>query len=320
MKIGVVTVNYKSAELTKKNIHSLITLDTAHELHIVVVDNDSLDNSVSVISDYIKENNLFDKVEIIASDINGGFAYGCNLGISYHLNKTQPDFYWLLNPDAAALEGSVDELVSALQQNPKVGIAGSRLENTDGSPRNAAFDFHTWKTELSRGFGLAFLDRFFVGNTKTPSDISSTLLYSDWVSGASMMIKRQVVEEIGLMDEQYFLYFEEMDYCLKAYSYGWQCIHVPASRVLHVAGSSSGVNAVNQPEKRRPDYWFDSRRRFFIKNYGRLHALVADFFWLVGFTTWRLRNCIQKKQHKYPPYFLIDSFRNSVFIKGFKID
>lgn len=320
MKIGVVTVNYKSAELTKKNIHSLISLETTHELHIVIVDNYSQDNSVTAITDFIKKNNLSDKAEIIASDINGGFAYGCNLGMTHHLNKIQPDFYWFLNPDAAALDGSVDELVSALQQNSEAGIAGSRLENIDGSPRNAAFTFHSWKTELARGFGLAFIDKFFLDKPPSINDTTTISQQSDWVSGASMMIKRQVVEQIGLMDEEYFLYFEEMDYCLKAHRYGWQCIHVPTSRVLHVAGSSSGVNAVNQPEKRRPVYWFDSRRRFFIKNYGKLYALVADFFWLVGFATWRLRNFIQKKQHKYPPFFLTDSFRNSVFIKGFKID
>lgn len=319
MKIGVVTVNYRSASLTNKNILSLINLETDHEIKIVVVDNFSQDNSITTIKNFIIENDLTEIVELIPSDINGGFAYGCNLGINYHLKKNKSDFYWLLNPDAAALGGAADELVLALQNNPKVGIAGSRLENIDGSARNAAFNFHSWKTELARGFGLYLVDRIFLTKSKFLSGMSSALLQSDWVSGASMMIKRQTVDHIGLMDEAYFLYFEEMDYCMKAHRHGWQCIHVPTSRVLHVAGSSSGVNAVNQPENRRPDYWFDSRRRYFIKNYGKLHAIAADFFWLLGFSTWRIRNFFQKKQHKYPPFFLFDSFRNSVFIKGFKI-
>ena len=100
---------------------------------------------------------------------------------------------------------------------------------------------------------------------------------------------------------------------------GWECWHVPESRVIHFEGSTTGINNAGKKAKRRPAYWFDSRRRYFVKNYGGFYAALADLAWITGFANWRLRNLIQKKPDEHPEHFLRDALANSVFVRGFKI-
>ena len=134
-----------------------------------------------------------------------------------------------------------------------------------------------------------------------------------------MMVRREVFDAIGLLDENYFMYFEEVDFCLQAKKAGWSCWYVPQSRVVHLVGQSSGVTDTRLPPKRRPQYWFDSRRRYFVKNYGWLYAAITDAVWLVSFSLWRLRRAIQRKPDEDPPHVLSDFWLNSVFIKGRQI-
>jgi len=98
----------------------------------------------------------------------------------------------------------------------------------------------------------------------------------DWVAGASILVRREVFDAIGLIDEGYFLYFEEVDFLLRAKRAGFRTFYVPTSRVIHHMGASTGVTDEKQPPRRLPSYWFDSRRRYFLKNHGMAHALLAD--------------------------------------------
>jgi N-acetylglucosaminyl-diphospho-decaprenol L-rhamnosyltransferase len=138
----------------------------------------------------------------------------------------------------------------------------------------------------------------------------------DWLPGASMMIRREVFKSIGLMDEGYFLYYEETDFCLQARRANWSCWYVPQSRVMHIAGQSTGVTDRKAVPRRLPQYWFNSRRRYFTKNHGIFYAALADLAWTVGFVLWRLRRVVQRKPDTDPPKFLEDFLRNSVFLKG----
>ena len=139
----------------------------------------------------------------------------------------------------------------------------------------------------------------------------------DWVTGASMIIRRQVIEAIGPLDEGLYTYFDDNDYCLNAKRAGWETWYVPESRVIHLEGASTGIS--HTQIKRRPEYWFQARRRFFLKNYGALYTALADAAFLSGFAFWRLRRRIQGKPDTDPPHMLADSLRNSVFVTGFKV-
>ena len=131
-----------------------------------------------------------------------------------------------------------------------------------------------------------------------------------------MMIRREVFESIGLMDEEYFLYYEETDFCLQAKRAGWSCWYVPDSRVMHIAGQSTGVTDRNAAPKRLPQYLFDSRRRYFVKNHGFVYAVCTDLVWSLGYTAWSIRRVIQRKPDTDPPYFLADYLRNNVLFKA----
>jgi N-acetylglucosaminyl-diphospho-decaprenol L-rhamnosyltransferase len=114
----------------------------------------------------------------------------------------------------------------------------------------------------------------------------------DWVSGASMMLRREVLEDIGLFDETYFLYFEETDLCIRAHRAGWETWYLPESSVAHVGSVSTGYQDL---EKRTPRYWFDSRRYYYLKNGGPAEFWKANAGFVFGSAVWRLRRLVQQK-------------------------
>ncbi len=137
----------------------------------------------------------------------------------------------------------------------------------------------------------------------------------DWVSGACMIVRHEVFRTIGLLDEGYFLYFEELDFCLRARRQGWPCWYVPQSRVMHIAGQSSGLTAREGRPPRTPEYWFASRRRYFLKHFGLGGATLADLCFGFGFALWRVRRALSRRPDKDPPRHLADFWQNSVVRK-----
>jgi GT2 family glycosyltransferase len=105
------------------------------------------------------------------------------------------------------------------------------------------------------------------------------------------------------------MYYEESDLCLQLARKGWQCWYVPESRVIHLVGRSSGVTSRSGTPRRRPAYWFASRRRYFVKNHGWLYAVLADLAWTGGHAVWRLRRSLQNKPNQDPPRLLTDFLR-----------
>jgi len=316
--VGVSIVNYKTASLTIACLRSLDKERELSDFKVIVVDNDSQDNSFELLSETIIAEGWQDWVNVRQADSNGGFAYGNNIAIREFINETtQPEFILLLNPDTIVHSGAINNLASFMLEHDNAGIAGSRIESTSGQPLHSAFKFHSWITELNRGFCLGLFTKLL--RPWLSSDlISEQTEKTDWVSGASMMIRSSVLQQIGGLDESYFMYYEETDFCINAMRSGWECWYVPNSRVVHYVGKSSGINNTGMT-KRMPTYWFDSRRRYFLKNHGIIHAILADFFWLTGLSSWKLRNLIQRKPDHYPPAFLSDGFRSSVFLKGFSV-
>lgn len=318
-RLLIVIVNYKSAPLT---VNCLRTLESEVKAlpgtHVTVVENDSRDDSLTQIQTAIDAENWQDWVKLIASDYNGGYAYGNNMGIRPALeSENPPQYVLLLNPDTRVHSGALQALLDFMEEHPQAGIAGSSFEDDNGNPWPYAFRFPTILSEVNEGFRIGIitklLNRWIVPRTMEQDKPQQI----DWLPGASMMIRREVFEQVGLMDEGYFLYYEETDFCLQAKRQGWECWYVPESHVTHICGQSTGVTKINNPKKKRlPQYWFDSRRRYFLKNYGLLYTAIADAVWISGFATWRLRRAIQGKPDRDPPKYLSDFIQNSVFFQG----
>ena len=118
------------------------------------------------------------------------------------------------------------------------------------------------------------------------------------------------------LDEGYFLYFEETDFTVRAKRAGWTCWHVPASRVVHLVGQSSGVTIRGERPQRRPAYWFESRRRYFVLNHGRWYAALTDGLVIAAYSVWLVRIVLQRKANPDPPQFLRDFIRHSAIFNG----
>lgn len=322
MKLLVVIVNYKTAGLCEDCLDSLAEeiaqlRDRATELKVVVTDNASGDGSVDRLQNFVDSKGYANWCEIKPLPRNGGFAYGNNGGIRPALKSdSPPDYVLLLNPDTIVRPRAISELVLFMEQRPEVGITGSRLEDPDGTPQRSAFRFPGVLSEFEFALRLGPVSKLLSGKVVAPP-VSDVAVQTDWVAGASMLVRREVFDKAGLMDEHYFMYYEEVDFCKRAAEAGFECWYVPASRVVHLVGQASGVTDAKQARKRRPSYWFESRRRYMLKNLGGVRTMLADSMFMGAFATWRVRRLIQRKPDPDPAKFLTDFASQSVFRRGF---
>jgi hypothetical protein len=309
---AVVIVNYRTAGLVVDCLRSLAPEVAAEPgQRVVVVDNASGDGSVEALEAAIRRNG-WHWAAVKPVDRNGGFAFGNNAAVRELLHEPKPPaFIWLLNPDTIVRPGAATALIDFLTTHPHVGIAGGRLEFPDGNPQTAAFRFPSLLAELEDTIRIGLVSRM-LGRFRVPSPIRDEPHPTDWVNGASMIVRREVFETVGFMDEGFFLYFEETDFCRRANRAGWPIWHVPASRVVHLEGQSTGVTGANLALKPRPTYWFDSRSRYFRKHVGAGFAVVADVIFAVGFGLWRIQRRLRKKPDPDPPGLLRDFVRHAV--------
>jgi GT2 family glycosyltransferase len=319
--VSIIIVNYKTPQLTINCLQSIAQdLSENFSIFVTVADNYSRDGSASIMKAEIERSGWNSWVTVLPLEKNGGFAYGNNRAIEKVFERVHlPDYLWLLNPDTVVHRGACEALVKFFSTHPKVGIVGSRLEEPDGAPQVSAFRDHSVINELLSGFRLGILDAICSRWIVAPNFVSETPHQTDWVSGASFMVRREVFEQTGLFDEKYFMYYEEVDFCLRTRENGWTIWYVPESRVIHFIGGASGISDSGTEENRRPPCWFESRRRFFLKNHGWLTLLVADILGIIGFSIWRVRLVLQRKPDLDPPHFLKDFFRQSFFYKGFRL-
>ena len=302
----IITINYRTADLVIQSLHALAPQKAALEGgQVVIVDNASADGSVEKILAAIQTEDWFSWVRVVPMNHNGGFAFGNNVGFSQALSsENHVDYLLLLNPDCAARPGAIEKLITFMNEHPDVGIAGSRLENANGGIECSAHAFHSPISELVEGARLNLMTRYLSAYEVTPP-LRDEAHRCDWVSGSSMVIRRKVIEDIGVMDEGFFLYFEEVDFFQRAAKAGWQTWYVPESVVMHIEGASTGIKST----ERRPAYWYNSRRRYFLKHYGVTGLIVADLLLSIGRLSFFLRRLLrlgaQGKQQD-PMWFMFD--------------
>jgi hypothetical protein len=267
--VSVVVVSYNTRDLLRacllsiRRSHGADPESRTPEPEIIVVDNGSHDGSCDMVRAE------FPDVRLIESD-NVGFAAGNNKGIAVAHGR----YLLLLNPDTEVLGDALGALTRFMDAHPRVGLAGARLLNPDGSFQHSAFRFPTlWMT---------FFDFFNINhrlinsrlNGRYPATSYTSSFPVDHPLGACMIVRREAIEQVGRMDDGFFMYCEEIDWCLRIKLAGWEVWHVADASIIHHGGRSTG-----QFRQRMFVELHRSRARFFRKHYSAAFCLANR--WLV---------------------------------------
>ena len=306
MRILVVSLNWRTAEMTLRSVRAALRAMQGLDADLVVVDNDSGDGSFETIRDTVMREGL--PVRVIQSGHNGGFGAGNNVGIRAGMaDGGAPDLIYLLNSDAFPAVGAIRALADHMAANPHVGCAGSFIHGEDGAAHMTTFRFPSVASEFEGAIRFGPVSRMLARH-RVPMAVPDCIQSVDWLAGASMMLRREVLDRTGTFDERYFLYFEETDLCLQIARAGFETHYVPASTVMHIGSVSTGMKKWS----RIPTYWLDSRWTYFAKNHGRGYAVAATLAHVMGGLLWRLRRVLQNKPPADPPHFLRDLLQHDL--------
>lgn len=304
-KVLTVILNWRSAAMTLRAIEAARIAMTGIDGAITVVDNDSQDGSFEHLVAAIQAHGWEDgttPVRVIQSGWNGGFGAGNNVGIRAGLpGGARPDYVYILNSDAFPAPDAIRLLLEHLESHPATGFAGSHIHGLDGEPHHTAFRFPSVAGEFEQAARLGPVSRLLRRAVVAPP-LPVVTAQVDWLAGASLMMRQEVLDQIGLFDETFFLYFEETDLCLRAARAGWPTDYVVESRVAHIGSASTGM----KDWRRIPGFWLDSRHYYYVKNHGTAVAVTATLAHLAGGVLWRLRAMVQRRDFIDPPHYLTD--------------
>ncbi len=306
MRLHCITVNYRTPALALRLVGALVPQASQLGSAITVVDNGSGDSSVEILRSGIAT--LRPRIDLRVSERNLGFGAGNNLALRDLLGRSDaPEAIVLMNPDSVPEDDVLEKLLRVLERNPRAGIAGSGILDITGRPHASAFRFPSPLGELETRARLRPVSRA-LHRWRVPLDPGGTARRVDWVSGASCMLRTAMLREVGDFDEAFFLYFEETDLCRRARQAGWETWTVPESQVHHEGAVATGLD---DPSRRRPRFWFDSRRRYFLKHHGRLGLVAANLGWLAGSAISGLRRWLVGAPRRDAPGLVLDFLRFS---------
>jgi hypothetical protein len=272
-KLSIVIVSWNVRALLQRAIRSIKrSWKENGELEIIVVDNHSNDGTVAMVE------TQFPDVRLIANPYNAGFTRGNNQGI----RASRGELILLLNPDTEIKDKALQKMVNYLEIHPDVGLVGPQLLNPDGTRQSSRRRFptipvlfleSTWLQSLAPKRMLA---RYYV---KERSAQETQLV--DWVTGAAMMTRRRVVNSVGHLDERFFMYSEELDWCRRIKDAGWDIVYLPEAAIVHHEGKSS-----EQVVPARHIYFQSSKIHYAEKYHGRWLGLVLRG-WIVAQYLWQ---------------------------------
>ncbi|WP_096893496.1 glycosyltransferase family 2 protein [Candidatus Scalindua japonica] len=255
--ISFIIVNWNTRKILMDCLHSIYKTVTDINFEIHVVDNNSKDGSQMAVK---KE---FPDVKLIENEVNTGFAHANNQAF----NIMRGRFAVLLNSDAVLKEHSIEKLLAFMTGTPRAGIAGVQLLNDDGSRQNSIDNFPSIETEI---FNKNILRLFFPNKYPSKNRSYQEPIEVDSVIGACMIVRKEAMEEVGMFDEDYFIFLEETDWCFRMYKKGWKVYHVPDAEVFHLSGHSKKKN----PWRSQIEY-YKSLYKFFRKNRTTIVYLIV---------------------------------------------
>lgn len=291
-ELVVSIINYRTGPMTLDCLASVLADIGEEDVHVVVTDNASGDGSAEEIADWLAARPEA-PVTLVRSAENTGFSGGHNQGMSAVAGR----HYLLLNSDALLRPGFCRTILEAARANPKAGFVAPRIEHADGTGQISCFRFHGPFSELIRGACSGPVTRL-LRRWNVPLDLDPDPEMIDWVSFACVLLNGEMVREIGPMDEGYFLYFEDAEYCLRGRRAGWGITREPRARAVHHQGGSGPVPSLAAARKRVPAYFYASRSRFLYQAHGTAGLWVANLTWYIGRGLAQLRRLAGKEVPK----------------------
>lgn len=288
-KIVVSIINFRTADLTKACVRSVLEDIGNLDAEIVVVDNASGDGSAEILADWIE--GLGDApVSLVQSETNSGFSGGHNQGIA----AAQAEYYLVLNSDSVLRPGFLTRMIAAGDAAPQSGLISPAILSENGDQAVGAFRFHSPASELMRAAKTGPLDKLLARKRVSIPPPISEPDQVDWVSFACVMLRAEMIAQIGPMDEGYFLYYEDSEYCLRARRAGWGITHVPQAQAVHYQGGSGTLVSDAEARKRLPAYFYASRTRFLYQAHGQVGLILANLMWHLGRCLAQTRRLIGK--------------------------
>jgi GT2 family glycosyltransferase len=263
--VTVSIVSFNTREFLRAALKTALAT-TGVSIEIIVVDNGSQDGSAGMVE------REFPAVQLVRNTDNRGFAAANNVAI----RRAGGRYVLLLNPDTEVRPDTIAALAGYLDSHPDTGICGPRILFPDGSFQSCGYRFPTVLSEIRQSKNVNKVIKALAGKETFAADTAVTREV-DWVDGACLMIRRTVIDAIGPLDEQYFLYAEELDWCFNARKAGWTIAAVPAAAMIHHLGKSS-----SQVSDQSLIYFMDTRLRYYRKNRGLATALFVSLVYAAG--------------------------------------
>lgn len=291
LDLSIVIISFNTRELTRKCIRSIEEHASGISHEVFVVDNASSDGSANMVAE------AFPWVHLIRLDENRGFAGGNIPGML----KAKGDYILLLNSDAFISENVLADTIGYMNANRNAGILGCKLIGEDGSMQPSARMLPCALSKILHVTGLAgkFPKSRFFGQVDLTWWNHSEPRKVGWVVGAFFLIRRKTMEAIGVLDDRYFLYFEEIDYCLAAQKSGWDVVFYPYAEVVHIGGQSAAKSGERLSTRGMQllVIRLKSEYRYYRKFYGRMMVLLIaaiEFSWNIVIY---VRNCLRLSRH-----------------------
>jgi len=249
-QLSIVIVNYNVKNLLKKCLESIFKYEKHIEVEAIVVDNNSTDHSQKMLK------REFPQVKLLENKRNLGFSAGCNQGIK----ESQGTYILLLNPDSELTPGGLKTMIDFMDSKPKVGICGPKMMDQGGNLQFSCRSFPSYLTAISSSQSI--LNRIFPDNLLSQKYLLKNQDHSqirevDWVSGSCLLAKRKMLEKVGLLDERFYMYVEDVDLCYRAKMAGFSVFYFPKVKVIHHIGKSTQKKKLNMlVEHHRSMYHF----------------------------------------------------------------
>ena len=268
MDLSIVIVSWNVKELLKENLKAIYDNTQNVDFEVFVVDNDSHDNTAEM----IKKD--FQQVRLIENNFNAGFAKANNQAIK----KSQGKLVLLLNPDMQVLPGTLEKMVEWMKQDKKAGVVGCRLIDENKKTVPHVRRFPTFFDQLMIILKVPHLFPFVLNKYLMKDVDYDKETEVDSIRGAFFMIKREVIEKVGEMDEQYFLWFEEVDYCKQVKKAGFKIMYNPEVRCINHTGKSFSQVKRTTTQK----YFRDSMLKYFKKWHPAWQYYILKITWPIG--------------------------------------